>query len=192
MSSTHGSGSAYWIVVFITAPVATTLFFLAIVYIYCTRRSRLNWYEKALLDDDDERQCDAGTPEHAGSSNSCEYSGVSRAYSGRSRNYSGNIKRPKAIVEVIKSLKKLTTRLKSSGEKEPRDHENKTEWIVCSRKGMGSSPSSPVRDPAEETFWVPPTVLDRKRAQSLVPTTTQHDSEEGKWIVSYYCLTLCN
>lgn len=142
----------------------------------------MNWYEKSLLEED-ERHWDTRTSENAGSSGSGGNTYVTRGYNGHRRKYSGNIKRPKIIVEVIKSLKKLTTRLKSSGEKDARGHEHKTEWIVCSRKGMGSSPSSPVRDLTEETFWVPPTVLDRKRAQSLVPTTTQHDSEEGKFTI---------
>lgn len=44
---------------------------------------------------------------------------------------------------------------------------------------MGSSPSSPSRDVSEK-FWVPPAVLERKRAQSLVPTVPHHDSEDGK------------
>ena len=44
---------------------------------------------------------------------------------------------------------------------------------------MGSTPSSPNRDVSEK-FWVPPAVLERKRAQSLVPTLTNRDSDDGK------------
>ncbi|XP_076454624.1 synaptotagmin-5-like [Babylonia areolata] len=42
---------------------------------------------------------------------------------------------------------------------------------------MGSSPSSPVAD-ASEKFWVPPGVLERKRAQSLVPAISRQGSDE--------------
>ncbi|XP_069121799.1 synaptotagmin-1-like isoform X1 [Argopecten irradians] len=42
---------------------------------------------------------------------------------------------------------------------------------------MGSSPSSPVRDVTEK-FWVPPAVIERKRAQSLVPALSHHDSDD--------------
>ncbi|XP_045191716.2 synaptotagmin-1-like [Mercenaria mercenaria] len=167
----------YLIAIYIAAPIATVVLLLACVYVYCYRRSRLNWYEKYLLEEH-QRQSAAGTTENAGSSNKRGITGVTRNKNYRRRNCFGNLKPLKPIVEVIKSLKKLTTRLKSSSENGSRDCENKTEWIVCSRKRMGSSPSSPVHDPAEEKFWVPPAVLDRKRAQSLIPTTTQTESEE--------------
>lgn len=54
---------------------------------------------------------------------------------------------------------------------------------------MGSSPSSPVRDVTEK-FWVPPAVLERKRAQSLIPNISHHgDSDDGK---SLFHLILAN
>lgn len=162
------------IALYIVAPVATVILLLVLVYIFCYRRSRLNWYEKSLLED--QRYSSAGTTENAGSSIRRGIIGHARYKNLPRQKVFGN----KPIVEVIKSLKKLTTRLKSSGENDSGDNENKTEWIVCSRKRMGSSPSSPVHDPAEEKFWVPPTVLDRKRAQSLIPTTTHTESEEGE------------
>jgi hypothetical protein len=170
----------YLIVVYIAAPIATVLLLLVCVYVYCYRRSRLTWYEKYLLEEQ-QRQSSAGTSESAGSSGSTRRGiiGVTRSKKSSKRIYFKDSKPIQPIVEVIKSLKKLTTRLKSSGENGSKECENKTEWIVCSRKRMGSSPSSPVHDPAEEKFWVPPAVLDRKRAQSLVPTTTQAESEEG-------------
>ncbi|KAK3599268.1 hypothetical protein CHS0354_012878 [Potamilus streckersoni] len=42
---------------------------------------------------------------------------------------------------------------------------------------MGSSPSNPAYEP-DEKFWVPPNVIERKRAKSLVPTVSRNDSEE--------------
>ena len=54
------------------------------------------------------------------------------------------------------------------------------EWLQSVRK-MGSSPSSPVAD-ASEKFWVPPGVLERKRAQSLVPTLSRQGSDDGQWV----------
>jgi hypothetical protein len=59
----------------------------------------------------------------------------------------------------------------------------KTGWMPVSRK-MGSSPSSPTRDVSEK-FWVPPAVLERKRAQSLVPTVPHHDSDDGKFFLLF-------
>ncbi|XP_025112828.1 synaptotagmin-like protein 5 isoform X2 [Pomacea canaliculata] len=50
------------------------------------------------------------------------------------------------------------------------------EWLQSMRK-MGSSPSSPVAD-ASEKFWVPPAVLERKRAQSLIPALSRQGSDE--------------
>lgn len=170
----------YLIALYIAAPIALVLLLLVCVYVYCYRRSRLTWYEKYLLEEQ-KRQSAAETSESAGSGASIRRGiiGVTRNKKARKRIYFGDSKPVKPIVEVIKSLKKLTTRLKSSGENGAKECENTTEWIVCSRKRMGSSPSSPVHDPTEEKFWVPPAVLDRKRAQSLVPTTTQTESEEG-------------
>lgn len=55
------------------------------------------------------------------------------------------------------------------------------EWLQSVRK-MGSSPSSPVAD-ASEKFWVPPGVLERKRAQSLVPTLSRQGSDDGQWML---------
>lgn len=80
-------------------------------------------------------------------------------------------------MEVLKGLKKFTGRFKSTAERNLNEDENKTDLIVCSRKRVVSSPSSPVHEMTDDTFWVPPEMIHRKRAQSLVPTI-QNDSEE--------------
>ena len=57
----------------------------------------------------------------------------------------------------------------------------KSEWLFGGRK-MGSSPSSPTAPTADasERFWVPPHLVERKRAQSLVPQLSRNDSDEGR------------
>ena len=119
----------------------------------------------------------------------------SSSSSNSKRNLCGASHRPKGILEVLKGLRKLTTRLKSSSERDQNcNEEPKTEWIVYSRKRMGSSPGSPCHEAGEEKFWVPPAVADRKRAQSLIPTTTQ-DSEDGTCnnaiVVYFYVYIIC-
>jgi hypothetical protein len=69
----------------------------------------------------------------------------------------------------------VTSILSAIGVNKEKQHSKvhfKTGWMPVSRK-MGSSPSSPTRDVSEK-FWVPPAVLERKRAQSLVPNPTKY------------------
>ncbi|GFO45721.1 hypothetical protein PoB_007222600 [Plakobranchus ocellatus] len=63
----------------------------------------------------------------------------------------------------------------------PRAANVRAEWLLGSKR-MGSSPSSPVSAGADATgkFWVPQGLIARKRAQSLVPTLSKQESEEGK------------
>lgn len=64
----------------------------------------------------------------------------------------------------------------------PRAASVRAEWILGNKR-MGSNPSSPVAPGADasEKFWVPHGVIARKRAQSLVPSLSKQDSEEGKY-----------
>ncbi|XP_059146074.1 uncharacterized protein LOC131933311 [Physella acuta] len=63
----------------------------------------------------------------------------------------------------------------------PRAASVRAEWLLGSKR-MGSSPSSPVApgSDASEKFWVPHDVIARKRAQSLVPTLSKQESEDGE------------
>lgn len=74
----------------------------------------------------------------------------------------------------------------------PRAASVRAEWLLGNKR-MGSSPSSPVApsSDASERFWVPNEVLARKRAQSLVPTVSKQESEEGEYSLLFLCYHLC-
>ncbi|XP_076091601.1 synaptotagmin-6-like isoform X2 [Mytilus galloprovincialis] len=135
----------YLIVAYIVVPTTILILLLLLLYVTCSKRFRLNWYERFLLE---EKSSDKKFSE------------------------AKNIKLPpKASVTNV---------LSAIGVGKERRYSKvhfKTEWMPVSRK-MGSSPSSPTRDVSEK-FWVPPAVLERKRAQSLVPTVPHHDSDDG-------------
>lgn len=165
----------YLIAVCILAPLVCLLLILLCCYALCSNKRRSNWFENTLLEENEKQTTIRFTVTQADDSETecIDTWGDSRRKRVRFQPLS-------AIVEVLKGLKKLTTRFKSLGDPEAvLQNGNKTEWIVCSRRSMGSSPSSPVHEPVEEKFWVPPAVVDRKRAQSLVPTPC-HDSEDGR------------
>ncbi|XP_050389642.1 synaptotagmin-5 [Patella vulgata] len=130
----RSSTSGYLIAVYIVVPAVVILLAVLLLYIYCTKRHRLNWYQKTLLE-----EYDNGTlgPLLSEGSKAGLMSGKGRGM---------------------------------------RSSSLKTEWMIYVKK-MGSSPSSPTNDTSEK-FWVPPAVLERKRAQSLVPSLSRQDSDE--------------
>ena len=181
MENRRSNDFDYLIVAYIIIPIILVVLFLALLYVFCSKRYKLNWYEKVLLEENTSEQQQRGVDiltetNIAGKSNR----------TARTKKHIRFQTPPKsdhytAIVEVLKSWKqKFTGRIKTSpGPALSHDNERTTEWIYCSRKGLGSSTSSPIIEGSDEKFWVPPTVLDRKRAQSLVPTVPHNDSEEG-------------
>lgn len=187
MADPENKDSPYLIAVCVLTPVAAVSLVLFFVYALCLPKRRSNWYENTLLEEKQRQttirftvtQADDSETEsvHGGRDKIGEF-----AYCGERSDLSE--KKVKwqpttSIVEVLRGLRKLTTRFKSLGERDTAlQNGNTTDWIVCTRKRMGSSPSSPVHESVEEKFWVPPAVVDRKRAQSLVPTIC-HDSEDG-------------
>lgn len=141
----------YLIVVYIVVPTTVLILLLLLLYVTCSKRFRLNWYERFLLEENTtDKKCSEAK----------------------------NIKLlPSASVTSILSA------IGVSKEKRHSKVHFKIGWMPVSRK-MGSSPSSPTRDVSEK-FWVPPAVLERKRAQSLVPTVPHHDSDDGKFFVLF-------
>lgn len=176
MRGPEGSTSPYLIAVSVLAPLATLLLILLCIYALCSNKRRANWYENSLLEEKEKQTTVRFTVTQADGETEC-----SDSINDRKRKAGKRVRfQPiTSIVEVLKGLRKLTTRFKSLGDRDAAvQNGHTTEWIVCSRKSMGSSPSSPVHEPAEEKFWVPPAVVDRKRAQSLVPAV-YNDSEDG-------------
>ncbi|ESO85946.1 Sytalpha [Lottia gigantea] len=129
------SPSAYLIAVYVAVPAVVLLLAIIVVYIYCTKRHRLNWYQRTLLE-----EYDRGT------------------------------------LGPLLSEGAKTGLMSGKGGRGMRSSSLKSEWMIYVKK-MGSSPSSPTND-ASEKFWVPPNVLERKRAQSLVPSLSRQDSDE--------------
>lgn len=148
----------YLIVVYIVVPTTVLILLLLLLYVTCSKRFRLNWYERFLLEENTtDKKCSEAK----------------------------NIKLlPGASVTSI---------LSAIGVNKDKQHSKvhfKTGWMPVSRK-MGSSPSSPTRDVSEK-FWVPPAVLERKRAQSLVPTVPHHDSDDGKFFFLFSFIFFTN
>ena len=192
------ANSNYYIaIVCIILPVVIVLLLLLCLYILYSRRFQLNWYDRTLLEESAREQTTTFiriSDEKGNVRTLGESLGVCGRTRGRQFNRaagtgSAGIRKPlDAILEVIKSLKKLSTRWKSSaadcGMDAVTENGKDSEWIICSKRQNGSNPNSPTNESMEqaETFWVPPTVVERKRAHSLVPTTTQRtDSDEGRW-----------
>lgn len=178
MANKRSSDFDYLIVAYILIPAVLVVLFLALLYVFCSKRYKLNWYEKVLLEENTSKQeqCDVDvlTVSNIGGKSD-------RIRKKRIRFQTPKSSRWTAIVEVLKSWKqKFTGRVKTSPGPDTQENERTTEWIYCSRKGLGSSTSSPIIESSDEKFWVPPAVLDRKRAQSLVPTVPHNDSEEGR------------
>ena len=178
MENKRSSDFDYLIVAYIIIPIVLVVLFLALLYVFCSKRYKLNWYEKVLLEENTselkQRDVDILTETNiAGKGNRTTRKKRIRFQTPKSDRYT-------AIVEVLKSWKqKFTGRIKTSPGPNTHENERTTEWIYCSKKGLGSSTSSPIIEGSDEKFWVPPAVLDRKRAQSLVPTVPHNDSEEG-------------
>ncbi|XP_067660988.1 synaptotagmin-1-like [Haliotis asinina] len=126
----------YLIAVYACIPAVLLALVIVLLYVFCSKRYRLNWYERTLLE---ERCTDQVSP---------------------------LLRRDQANSFMSGTAKGRGIRAGSL----------KTEWLLNVRK-MGSSPSSPTAD-ASEKFWVPPTVIERKRAQSLVPSLSRNDSDE--------------
>lgn len=123
----------YLIAVYIVVPVLLIALLLLIVYIVCSRRYKLNWFERSLLEEQNDGE--------------------------------GYTIRP-ALRKSAGSLAGTRGCLKFG-------------WPGGTAAAkMGSTPSSPSSDIGEK-FWVPPNVMERKRAQSLVPSLMYHGSEDG-------------
>ena len=183
------SDNPYLIAVCVLAPLASVLLILLCIYALCSKQRSSNWFENSLLEENTRQTTVRFTVTQADDSDTeC---GIDTLKSRTTKRGKGARFQPlTAIVEVLKGLRKLTTRIKSLADRDAalQNDEQTTEWIVCSRRSMGSSPSSPVHEGIEEKFWVPPAVVDRKRAQSLVPTTC-NDSEDGMYtflLIFYY------
>ena len=178
----------YLIVAYILIPAILIVLFLALLYVFCSKRFKLNWYEKVLLEENISEQkhsdVDVLTEANTGRKGNRIRKKHIRFQTPKSDHWT-------AIVEVLKSWKqKFTGRIKTSPGRDIKENERTTEWIYCSKKGLGSSTSSPIIEGTDEKFWVPPAVMDRKRAQSLVPTVAHNDSEEGKLLL--YINFLCS
>ena len=174
----------YLIVAYILIPAILVVLFLAVLYVFCSKRFKLNWYEKVLLEENSaQKQGDVDVLVEA---NIVRKS--NRIQKRRIRFQTPKPDHWTAIVEVLKSWKqKFSARIKTSADNDSQENERTTEWIYCSKKSLGSSTSSPIIEGSDEKFWVPPAVMDRKRAQSLIPTVPHNDSEEGK-LMSFFNL----
>ncbi|XP_041369848.1 synaptotagmin-5-like [Gigantopelta aegis] len=149
----HTGPPAYLIAVFAGVPAVILFLALLALFILCSKRYRLNWYERTLLEEDTADQTGpllskgprASLFQKGGLFGGCK----GGLMSGGGGNRGGRGARTGSV---------------------------KSEWLFSVRK-MGSSPSSPTSD-ASEKFWVPPHVIERKRAQSLVPSLSRNDSDE--------------
>lgn len=168
----------YLIAVYIILPMVILALILTLMYVYCSKRFRLNWFEKSLLE------------EHRG------YNSVTTRTADYDR-YSDEreCSKPHRTVQFKDSYEELTTNtsvtdvsglLSRTGKvagsrQEQRRGSLTTEWMFGTTRLGSASPTSSSNDISEK-FWVPPTILERKRAQSLVTSSLCHqDSEEGKF-----------
>ena len=152
----HSGPPAYMIAVFAGVPAVILFLVLVALFVLCSKRYRLNWYERTLLEQDASEQTGpllakgprASLFQKGGLFGGCK-GGLMSGGGGRGRG--------------------------------ARTGSVKSEWLFGGRK-MGSSPSSPTAPTADasERFWVPPHLVERKRAQSLVPQLSRNDSDEGR------------
>ena len=189
MDQKRSNGFDYLIIAYIIIPTLLIALFLALLYVFCSKRFKLNWYEKVLLEENcAQKRGDVDVLAEAAIERKSN-----RTYKKRIRFQTPKQDHWAAIVEVLKSWKqKFSARIKTSAGHVSDENDRKTEWIYCSKKSLGSSTSSPIIEGSDEKFWVPPAVLDRKRAQSLVPTVTHNDSEEGRKFYKFRISCLSN
>ncbi|XP_064649839.1 synaptotagmin-5-like isoform X2 [Lineus longissimus] len=145
---------SYLIAVYVLIPVIVFVLLVILIYICCSKRFRLNWFERSLLDHQEECQRINCVSSHSPSSHTAP------------RLSCGSLRR---------------TSLKYGP------------LIATPRTSMGSNPShastpggtnDAQSSDSSENFWVPPDVVKKKRAQSLVAAMLHQESDEGKKRVS--------
>lgn len=175
----------YLIAVYILLPTFLLALLILLLYIYCSKRFKLNWYEKTLLEEHDrhttiDKNCASVSVDTVNSNSSLTTPLIHNTTGSKgvtTTNTSINIQCSNPAALLIKPT--VSTTCSVSSEKRDSKGSLIAEWLPGNIR-MGSSPSSPVRDVSQK-FWVPPAVIERKRAQSLVPSLTQIDSDDGKF-----------
>ncbi|XP_064649842.1 synaptotagmin-5-like isoform X5 [Lineus longissimus] len=139
---------SYLIAVYVLIPVIVFVLLVILIYICCSKRFRLNWFERSLLDHQEECQRINCVSSHSPSSHTAP------------RLSCGSLRR---------------TSLKYGP------------LIATPRTSMGSNPShastpggtnDAQSSDSSENFWVPPDVVKKKRAQSLVAAMLHQESDE--------------
>ncbi|XP_074654722.1 synaptotagmin-5-like [Tubulanus polymorphus] len=148
MSPIYSSIPGYLLALYIVIPLVVLCLALLVMFLCCSKRYRLNWFERSLLQHDDEEIRRINKPSPVYSNTSSPRLSIASIRRGSQQKY-GPL---------------LTPNIFAYG-------------------NMGSNPSTPQNTDGEseqgsEQFWVPPDVVRKKRAQSLVATLMHNDTSD--------------
>ena len=172
------------IAIYVIVPAVILILLLILVYFCCSRKYRLNWFERTLLEAHGERDSEKEYINPVGGSSSTgpvlDHGSLHR--SSIQSVQTQNSDRSSSITSA--SIPSISHPL--AGPQPPPLVSTKycpliepphIPPVISSRS---STPTSEKSQSSEQQFWVPPTVLQKKRAKSLVPQMVQpQDSEDS-------------
>ena len=136
----------YLVALYITIPIVVIVMMVTVCYLCCSRRYRLNWFERHRLEEEGSQKFESDSEkEH---------------FAHRYSILSLSSDRRKSSVKYVPLLSELAQATSSTA---------------------ATSPTTPLADSISiksDTFWVPPEVVEKKRAQSLIPQLV-YSREEG-------------
>ena len=158
------------IAIYVIVPAVILIVVVILVYFCCSRKYRLNWFERTLLEAHDERDSEkeyinpatastsTGVVQDHGSLHRCSVQSVRTQSSDRSSSIP-SISHPFAGPQPPPLITSKYSPLIEPPHIPP---------VISSHPSTPSSEKS-----GEQQFWVPPAILQKKRAQSLVPQLLQ-------------------
>ena len=179
---TMASDESNRIAIYVIVPGVILILLLILVYYCCSRKYKLNWFERTLLEAHEERDSEKEYINPATGSTSTgpvvDHGSLHR--SSIQSVQTQNSDRSSSITSVgIPSISHPLT-----GPQPPPLVSTKYSPLIETPHVLpviSSCATTPGSDKSsEQQFWVPPTVLQKKRAQSLVPQLLQpQDSEDS-------------
>ena len=184
------SDESNMIAIYVIVPAVVLVVGIILVYFCCSRRYRLNWFERTLLEAHDERDSEKEyiNPARAststgvvvqdhGSIHRCSVQSIRTQTSDRSSSITSG-----SIPSISHPLAGPQPSCASTSKYSPLIEPPHIPPVISSHPSTPSSEKS-----GEQQFWVPPAILQKKRAQSLVPQLLQpQDSVEESGKFSFY------
>ncbi len=173
------------IATYVILPAIVVILAVIVLYYCCSRKYRINWFERTLLEAHEERDSEKEYINPGASSSRSGGAGAGLAPDQESLFHRSSIGN-----ETHKSERSWSTTTTSSipsishpggASKYPYNPLMEPPVAHHVPTVLSPFPSTPSSDKSSEhAFWVPPAVLEKKRAQSLVPTLQQPQEGEDQ------------